>query len=138
MSTLRAEDPGFDTYLGCGHFSRFSDTSELKIGTSVATLSGTWRYRVSAGTDQPGVHVLRLGEIKRLICNFCLSVTACKFVRADPSMGYTSLLLGRQASKQASNQPTSSVYCVPCDYHLSDPCDRQSPSLELKLKKLTI
>ena len=41
-----------------GIFSGSSHTSDLKIGTSVATLPGAWRYRVSAGTGRPGVSIL--------------------------------------------------------------------------------
>ena len=29
-----------------------------KIGTFMATLPGTWHYRVSTGTGQPGVGIL--------------------------------------------------------------------------------
>ena len=36
-------------------------TSYLKIGTSVATLPGTWHCRVSAGTGWLGVSILWLG-----------------------------------------------------------------------------
>ena len=39
-------------------FSGWSHTSDLEIGTPVATLPGAWRYRVSAGTGQPGVSIL--------------------------------------------------------------------------------
>ena len=39
-------------------FSGSSHTSDLNIGTPVATLPGAWRYRVSAGTGQPGVSIL--------------------------------------------------------------------------------
>ena len=39
-------------------FSGSSHTSDLKIGTPVATLSAAWRYRVSAGTGRPGVSIL--------------------------------------------------------------------------------
>ena len=39
-------------------FSGSSHTSDLKIGTPVATLPGVWRYRVSTGTGQPGVSIL--------------------------------------------------------------------------------
>ena len=78
-----------------GIFSGSSPTSDLKIGTPVATLPGAWRYRVSTGTGRPGVSILWLGEVERLICNFYLSVAARKIVRADPSLRYTSLLLGR-------------------------------------------
>ena len=41
-----------------GIFSGLSHTSDSKIGTPVATLSGAWRYRVSAGTGRPGVSIL--------------------------------------------------------------------------------
>ena len=39
-------------------FSGSSHTSDSKIGTPVATLPGAWRYRISAGTGQPGVSIL--------------------------------------------------------------------------------
>ena len=76
-------------------FSGSSHTSDLKIGTPVATLPGTWRYRVSTGTGRPGVSILWLGEVERFICNFYLSVAARKIVWADPCLRYTSMLLGR-------------------------------------------
>ena len=45
-SALRAED--------CAEIFRWlSHTSDLKIGTPVATLPGAWCYRVSAGTGWP-------------------------------------------------------------------------------------
>ena len=53
----RAEDPGLESRLR-RDFSGSSHTSELKIGTPVATLPGAWRYRVSAGTGWPGVTIL--------------------------------------------------------------------------------
>ena len=62
-SALRVEDPGFKSCL-CRDFSGLSHTSDLKIGTPVATLPGAWRYRVSAGTGWPGVSILWLGEMK--------------------------------------------------------------------------
>ena len=93
-SASRAEDPGFESRLR-RDFSGSSHTSDLKIGTPVATLPGAWRYRVSTGTGRPGVSILWLGEVERLICNFYLSVAARKIVWADPSLRYTSLLLGR-------------------------------------------
>ena len=61
----------------------------------MATLPGAWRYGVSTGTGQPGVSILWLGEVEHWICNFYLSVAARKIVWADPSLRYTSLLLGR-------------------------------------------
>ena len=41
-----------------GIFSGSSHTSDLKIGTPVATLPGAWRYRVSTGTGRPGVSIM--------------------------------------------------------------------------------
>ena len=78
-----------------GIYSRSSHTSDLKISTPVATLPGTWRYRVSIGTGRPDVSILWLGEIESLVCNFYLSVAARKIVCADPSLRYTRMLLGR-------------------------------------------
>ena len=56
-SASRAEDPGFESRLR-RDFSGSSHTSDLEIGTSVATLPGAWRYRVSAGNGLPGVSIL--------------------------------------------------------------------------------
>ena len=63
-----------------GIFGGSSHTSDIKIGTPVATLPGAWRYRVGTGTGWPGVSILGLGEVERLICNFYLSVVARKIV----------------------------------------------------------
>ena len=41
-----------------GIFTGSSHTSDLKIGTPVATLPGAWRDRVSTGTGRPGVSIL--------------------------------------------------------------------------------
>ena len=49
--------PGFKSRLR-QDFSRSSHTSNLKIGSPVATLPGAWHYRVSAGTGQPSVSIL--------------------------------------------------------------------------------
>ena len=57
MSTSRAEDSGFESRLR-QDFSGSSHTSDLKTGTPVATLPGTWHYRVSTGTGLPGVCIL--------------------------------------------------------------------------------
>ena len=56
-SAPKAEGPGFKSHLR-RDFSGSSHTSDLKIGTPVATLPGAWRYRVSAGTGRPGVSML--------------------------------------------------------------------------------
>ena len=60
-SASRAEGPGVKSRLR-GIFSGSSHTSDLKIGTPMATLPGAWRYRVSAGTGRPGVSILWLSE----------------------------------------------------------------------------
>ena len=52
-----AEDPGFESHFRLD-FSGSSHTRDLKIGTPVATLPGTWHYRVSTGTGRPGVCIL--------------------------------------------------------------------------------
>ena len=93
-SASGAEDPGFESCLW-QDFSGSSHTSNFKIGTQVATLPGAW---VSAGTGQPDVSILWLGEVGSLMCNFYLSVAACKIVWADPSLRYTSMLLGGKAT----------------------------------------
>ena len=48
-------DTGFES-----RFRRedFSGSNSTKIGTSVATLPGAWRYRVSAGTGWLSVSIL--------------------------------------------------------------------------------
>ena len=56
-SASRAEDPVFESHLR-RTFSGSSRTSDLYIGTPVTTLLGTWRYRVSAGTNRPSVSIL--------------------------------------------------------------------------------
>ena len=56
-SASGAEDPGFKSRLR-REFTRSSHTSDLKIGTPVATLPGAWHYRVSAGTGRSGVSIL--------------------------------------------------------------------------------
>ena len=86
-SASGAEDPGFESRL-LQDFSRSSHTRDLKIVTPVATLPGTWHYRSALRLVGP-VSVYRCQ-----ICNFYLSVAAHKIVWADPSLRYTSMLLG--------------------------------------------
>ena len=50
VSALGVEYSEFESCLRRGDFSGSSHTSDLKIGTQVATLPGAWRHRVSAGT----------------------------------------------------------------------------------------
>ena len=63
-SSSRAADPRFNSHLRRGEYPRSSHTSDFKIGTPAATLSGAWRYRVSAGTGRPGVSILWLGDVE--------------------------------------------------------------------------
>ena len=73
-----------------GTFSAGSCHSiELKFDTSVTTLPCALRYRVSAGTGQPGVSILWLGEVESLNCNFYLSLAPRTIVCADLSLRYT-------------------------------------------------
>ena len=57
-SASRAEDLGFDSRMRRGDFSGSSHTSDLTIDNPVATLPGTWSYRISAGTGWPDVSIL--------------------------------------------------------------------------------
>ena len=85
--------------------------SDLSTDTSVATLPGTWHYRVSAGTSWPSVSVRWLGEAARLICIFYHSVAAHTLVWADPSLRDNSMLQGLLNNQQTMTTVTS-VVCV--------------------------
>ena len=56
-SASRTGDAGFESCFR-RDFSESSHTSDLKTGTPVATLPGTWHERVSAGTGWPSVSIL--------------------------------------------------------------------------------
>ena len=56
-SASRVEGPGFESRLRWD-FLGVESCQYLKTGAPVATLPGTWRYRVSAGTGRPGVSIL--------------------------------------------------------------------------------
>ena len=62
VSASSVEDPVFKSRLhrdfSRSSHTRSSHTSDLKIGTPVATLPGARCYRVSAGTGRPGVSIL--------------------------------------------------------------------------------
>ena len=53
VSVSTTEDPEFES-----RFFGSSRTSDVKIGTPVATLPGAWPCRVIAGTGWPGVSIL--------------------------------------------------------------------------------
>ena len=48
---------GFNSCFHKGTVSRLSHTSDLRIGTPVATLPGAWHYRVNGETGWPGVSI---------------------------------------------------------------------------------
>ena len=62
--------------FSAGDLSGSSHTSDLNIGSPVATLPGAWRYRVSTQTGWPGVSVLSFDEVESLICNLHLNEAA--------------------------------------------------------------
>ena len=79
----------------------------------MATLPGSWHYRVSAGTGRPGVSILWLGEGESWICNFYLSVAARKIVWADPALRYTRICWD---VKQPIYKQTDCYWC-PTDFN---------------------
>ena len=56
VSASRPEDLWVEFHL-YWDFSGSSHSSDFKISTAVATLPGTWRYKVSAGTGGPDVSI---------------------------------------------------------------------------------
>ena len=83
--------------------SKYTDTGPTSPGADPIS-PGAWHYSVSAGTGRPGVSILWLGEVESSICSFYLSVAARKIVWADPSLRYTSLLVGCQATNKQTVQ----------------------------------
>ena len=70
----RAEDLGSVTAFPADLSEWSGHTTDLKLGTLVATLPAAWPYRVSGGTGRPDVSIQRLGETESSVCSFCLSV----------------------------------------------------------------
>ena len=110
-SALRVTRPRFNSRFLCEDFSGSSHNADLKIGTQWTTLPGAWRFGVSTGTGLSGVSILWLGEIESLICNFYLGVAAHKIVWADPSLRYTGMLLGWEATNKHQFQFSWRWYC---------------------------
>ena len=48
-ASASSDRPAFDPHFSQGSFSKSSHTSDLKIGTPVATLPGAWHQKVTAG-----------------------------------------------------------------------------------------
>ena len=117
-----------------GIFPGSSHTSDFKIGSPVATLPGAWRDRVSDGTGWPSVSILWLGEMESWIFNFYLSVAARKLVWEDPSLRYTRMLQGCEATnKQQQLLPSHSPPPPLWPWHC---CPRSSPSRWAKAIKV--
>ena len=57
VSASRGADLGLSCRL-CQDFSRSGHTSDLEIGTPVASLPDVWCYDVSAWTGWPGISIL--------------------------------------------------------------------------------
>ena len=98
-------------------FSRSSHISDLKPGTAVAILQGTWGYRVSNRTGWPGVGILSQDKRASLIHSFYLIASARQAVR--PPVGETLLYLHR--SDAAEVLPP-----------LDRPCDQDGGSTHFK------
>ena len=108
-SASGAEDPGFESRFR-RDFSRSSHTSDIEIGTPVATLPGAWRYRVSAGTGRPGVSILWPGEVESLICNF----SVCPLVKLSVQIRPWDTLACFWDIKQPTNKQTNRPWDTLC------------------------
>ena len=97
IAALRAADQVLIPAFGVDLF-QIESYQWLKIGTSVAALLSAWHYRVSAETGWPSVSTLWPGETENFVYIFCLSLTARTLVWADPSLRYTSMLVGRETT----------------------------------------
>ena len=106
-----------------GIFPGSSHTSDLRTGTPAATLPGAWRHGVSAGIGWSGVSILWLGEMESWICNFCLSVAACRTEQICP----LDTLPCCWYVKQPTNKPLS-LQCPTC---LDSPIPPPPPNLSL-------
>ena len=94
----RAADPRFDSCLRLD-FSKRSHTSDLKIGSPVATLPGAWRNRVGTGTGWPSV------SIPQKVWS-ATSVVVWQHVQLSEQIcpWYTNMLLGCSATNQPTNK----------------------------------
>ena len=88
---------GFDSRFLHGDFSGSSQTQKLVLQWLPCQATGITGS--APGLVDP-VSVYWLSETDSLICNFYLSVAAHTTARADPSLIYTSTLLGRQATNK--------------------------------------
>ena len=108
-----------------GIFPGSSHTSDLKIGTPVATLPGAWLYRVSAGTSWPSVSILWLGEMQSLVCN---SITVWQHVQLSSQIRPEIHL---HVAGTLSNQQTTNGYVSEMMPHWICPCRQQFPAVHI-------
>ena len=89
----------------------WSHTSDftVTVGTLVATLQGTWRYRVNARTSWPAASILWLRALVDRIYSLCLSLTECETVQTDPFWRYTSMLMLFVVCRLPTKQPASGL-----------------------------
>ena len=115
---LESGRPGFNSHCCCWSFSWWSYTSDLKIGTPVAILPGAWHCRVRAGMGWPLCQYTVVSELESLICNLYLSLAEGTFVWTDPSLRYTSMLLGCYGTdkqlKDLYSRPTLVTVVLKC------------------------
>ena len=73
----------------------------------MATLPGAWHYRVIARIGWPSVSTLWLGEAESFICNFYLSVAACRIEQICPwdTQAYCWDMKQPTDNQQPTNQP---------------------------------
>ena len=100
---LRCPSRDRQTRFHNGSFSRSSHTGDFKIGTPAATLPGAWLYWVSVGTDLPGVDMLWLGEIEKLVGKFSLRQQV-QF--SEPSRPWDTLAYCLDVKQPADNNPS--------------------------------
>ena len=81
----------------------------------MATLPGTWRYTVSAGTGRPGVSILWLGEVKVWSAT-CISVW--QHVKLSEQIRPWDTLACCWDVKQPTNQPTPTLVRQGLLWHL--------------------
>ena len=109
-SASGAEDPGFESCLQRDFFRVKSYQWLKKVGTPVTSLPGAWHYRVSAGTGQPGVSILWLGEIESLICSFSVWSAASISVWQHVKLSVQIRPWDTLACCWDVNQPTNILY----------------------------
>ena len=96
-------------------FSKLSHTSDLKIGTPVATVPGDWHYRVSSRTGWPGVSTRWLGEIKIWSAT---PIPVWQHAQLSQQINpWDTLDAAVMLSKQANKQPTKQPTLVICMHH---------------------